>query len=1041
MPTYTVQASAKDANEVVSTGAVNYTNTGTETTSKIDGTHHAGFRFDNVNIERGTGIAKAVFRFPQLWNWSGVGHIDHTDVYGESQEFGGSNGNELVSTAFESDYTQFGVVSGRTLTNAHVKGSTLSANDTQFTTNGVDVTEIVQEMIDGRGWVSGLTLAIVFKGDGTAGNFIQPYMWDYSSGYFAAELEITLANSTGYTAPTIATDDNPGHTFNGSTDLIQSWANVNNALQDDGNYATASNGMGGWTSSGLKLTGFNFNIPSTSTINGITAKIHYGGDQIGDTEVRLIKGGSPTGTNMNELFAFNTAPIDYYLRGTNRDTWAVPLTPAEVNASDFGLYIKMFNTHNGGTAYVDSVQLNVYYDNEPLEVIGQASPGDGEDIGNHIDLQGSGEYIAEHAITIGSTPILLQKLRYRFSAVSAASNPKAGTPGFTYVGSPFQLAIYSTEANARAETSAIKSWTQTLKNSVFQDYDFDLGTSPHQIAANGTLYVIIKTTGADQSSGTSPQYMNADAMDVDATAVFYESVDKSTWTEQSGTSPIYELLEIATVKYQFDGDSSFSADGSVTTQGEADLSANSSFQATGAHEAVGQATWSGEADTAITGGGDWVGAANSLAGSSFNIVGAIEKVGSAEINAGAEVSIAGDAEYSSLQKKFMYKCYRPDGSLSKTWLDVVSDFELKEEINSAGSEVTVTLAREPDDFGEGKDVDYKNKVMIYAVDSDAPNGVLKFQGYISKYSVDWTQSTVDVTLLGFGAEMSQYVMEDASGNTTIAYNSMDPSDILKAIIDDYNAKGGTIAYDASSIDTTGTTVSYTFNTNTVLEGVDKCLELAPAGWYYYIDQATNTLHFHEKSTDADHTFALGLNIASLTIEKSMEDIVNTVYFSGGGDPPLYKKYIIQNSIDTYGVKGERVKDGRVTLVSTADILAGKHLRGDPEILVNVAVIDGNLNAFGYDIETVHMGQIIRISNAGTGPVSVYDLAQYDVSPYDYDLTNLSSISFQITSLDYSGDILAFSLSTTPPDITKRIEDINRNLVDLQNSNNPSAPTV
>lgn len=395
--------------------------------------------------------------------------------------------------------------------------------------------------------------------------------------------------------------------------------------------------------------------------------------------------------------------------------------------------------------------------------------------------------------------------------------------------------------------------------------------------------------------------------------------------------------------------------------------------------------------------------------------------------------------YVRIQKTFMYKVYTKAGVYITTWNDVVSDFAITEQLNTSGSEVTIDLARQADDFGEGEDVDYRNIVKVYVIDQEAPNGLLKFTGFISRYNAHYNSDTVQVTLLGFGADFHDYIMED-TGATTVVKNSKDPSTMIEEILTDFTARGGTVTYTGPSIDSTATTASYTFQTNIVMEGIDKALQLAPANWYYYIDQANNVLHFHLLSNTPVHTFAIGRDIKSLSIQKNIEDVVNVVYFSGGGDPALYKKYTDSASVTAYGQRAVRYKDSRVTLTATADLLATSTLKGSPEILVEVEIIDSNLNSKGYDLETIKLGDMVKIGSSGIGPSSLYDVGIYDTSPFDYDLGNLSSIVFQITNLSYTGDIVKLSLSTTPPDITKRIEDIKRNLVDLQNDNNPSTPS-
>ena len=72
------------------------------------------------------------------------------------------------------------------------------------------------------------------------------------------------------------------------------------------------------------------------------------------------------------------------------------------------------------------------------------------------------------------------------------------------------------------------------------------------------------------------------------------------------------------------------------------------------------------------------------------------------------------------------------------------------------------------------------------------------------------------------------IWED-TGSTTVPYLSKDPSDILREVLDNYQSQGGRLTYD-SSIETTGTEVSYTFKSTTIYDALKKCLELAPAGW-------------------------------------------------------------------------------------------------------------------------------------------------------------------------------------------------------------------
>lgn len=185
-------------------------------------------------------------------------------------------------------------------------------------------------------------------------------------------------------------------------------------------------------------------------------------------------------------------------------------------------------------------------------------------------------------------------------------------------------------------------------------------------------------------------------------------------------------------------------------------------------------------------------------------------------------------------------------------------------------------------------VHYDNQVFTFNSNTSwvAPlplSGKILFTGYISKYVSNYGQSeNTVVSLMSYGADMDNYVLED-SGSTRIPYLSQDPSAILKDALDRFNADGGIPSYNqnGTTVDITATEVSYTFNLNTILEVVKKVLELAPTDWYWYFDMALNNVHLHTRPSDPAHTFILGKHILGLNISKYIEDLVNTIYYTGG----------------------------------------------------------------------------------------------------------------------------------------------------------------
>lgn len=293
------------------------------------------------------------------------------------------------------------------------------------------------------------------------------------------------------------------------------------------------------------------------------------------------------------------------------------------------------------------------------------------------------------------------------------------------------------------------------------------------------------------------------------------------------------------------------------------------------------------------------------------------------------------------------------------------------------------------------------------------------------------------------AEDFYFATNSSDNATTVPYASMDPGAIMRDIMDKYRDIGGTLNYDSSTIELTGTTVSYTFNTNTTLEGLKKCLELAPAGWYFYVDQATNMVHFHQKNETADQIFTLGSNIINARAEKRSEDIVNYILFSGGGDPKLFKRFQDTVSSGRYGIRVLRYNDERVTVAATAQAIADSILetRSMPEVRLSFEVSDNNVDgANGLDLESITLGEMAGFRSFGDTASSLWDVAVWDVDYWDYSLKALSTLTLQMVRIERLEESCRIYCSTVPPDVSKRIEDIVRNLQATQTADNPNAPS-
>lgn len=397
-------------------------------------------------------------------------------------------------------------------------------------------------------------------------------------------------------------------------------------------------------------------------------------------------------------------------------------------------------------------------------------------------------------------------------------------------------------------------------------------------------------------------------------------------------------------------------------------------------------------------------------------------------------------------KRYIYKIYDSAGTFITTVKDVSDDPRFTSYINSGLGQITFRLPRSIFQFDEGESITQNNRVDVVCFDTEAPTGRIIYSGYISKYAptLDKGKEYIVITCLGYITETERFMAEDASGNTTLTYNSYDPTNILKDVLDKFTAAGGTVDYSGSSAVLTGTTVSYEFNTYTVKEVLDKVIELAPNGWYYHIG-ADNIVSFKGKDATANHTFVLGKDIETIVPEKSVENMTNRIYFTGGdvSGTPFYKKYERGSSISTYGLYAKKVVEGSVIIESTADIIACAILdKGDvPEVRTTLVIRDSNYGFGGYDIESIKPGDTIKILGSKIQDTSLWDLGIWDDSSWDFSLTEVSSTVQQVMKVSYEPTKVTLEISSKLPNISKRVEDIKRNLDRVYTDLNPTAPTT
>lgn len=142
------------------------------------------------------------------------------------------------------------------------------------------------------------------------------------------------------------------------------WTNPTNITASDDTYATGVVTFGVPTHY-LKATNFGFSIPSGATIDGIVvewerkATTNRGGGVL-DNAVRIVKGGTIGSTDKSSAAAWSTGE-SFISYGSSSDLWGESWTDADINGSTFGAVISAKTNSAGGTGFVDSCRITVYY--------------------------------------------------------------------------------------------------------------------------------------------------------------------------------------------------------------------------------------------------------------------------------------------------------------------------------------------------------------------------------------------------------------------------------------------------------------------------------------------------------------------------------------------------------------------------------------------------------------------------------------------------------------------------------------------------------
>lgn len=377
-------------------------------------------------------------------------------------------------------------------------------------------------------------------------------------------------------------------------------------------------------------------------------------------------------------------------------------------------------------------------------------------------------------------------------------------------------------------------------------------------------------------------------------------------------------------------------------------------------------------------------------------------------------------------KKLQFQIYNTAGTFVTNWNDATLQ-QFTKSINGGLGECIIKRVRNINNWNDDSDIGLNYIIKIYITDVDSTTQVKIYEGFISTISfiANGVEEFVEIHCLGYVARMAMDYYKNGT-TITITETSADPSQMLKNIIVRMKAENSqlsNIGYTATSIETTGLSLDYKFESMTYLDSINKCLELAPSNWYWYLDQ-NNVFYFKAKPSSSTHNFIFRTNIQSFEIDYSIENIVNETLIWDGQVAGNYRSKVDTQSQNSYARRVKKLIMPNINAdVTSMDAIADSILEEnrDPKVKGRVVIIDNNENTRGYNIESIEPGDTCNLIGV---PVSAGSFLK----------TNLF-----IRSVTYSINSVIVEVEDWKPD---KMEDIITNLNrDLSEERTTGIPTI
>ncbi len=272
----------------------------------------------------------------------------------------------------------------------------------------------------------------------------------------------------------------------------------------------------------------------------------------------------------------------------------------------------------------------------------------------------------------------------------------------------------------------------------------------------------------------------------------------------------------------------------------------------------------------------------------------------------------------------------------------------------------------------------------------------------------------------WGVETGDLWFKTKSGlpTTTATYSTQDPvTGMMRSILTDYNNRGGYIK--EGNFVTTAQSLTYTFNMAFIFDAMKKVLDMCPAGYVAYVDLGTAEMDIFPMSETADFTIVNGSDAIDVDMELSIEQVKNYLLLTGGETAPnvnLYRDYTDPSSASAFGTRTGTKSDNRMTVVATAEAVGTSFIAENADEAENITVA---VPVTAMDTTKLVPGKTIGFKAYGNF---------------------LDTIVQPIVRREWHNRYVVLTLGKMPVRMNDEIQRIQREMLNEQTINNPTAPS-